>query len=280
MKSNKNYIRIALAQMDVGGNRDDNIARAKKLILRAAKSKANIICLPELFSYMGSFHDPKSVAETMMGPSLTMLREKALEHKLFIVGGSILMKAGKGLPTNTCFMIGPRGEIISKYSKMHLFDIDVPGKIRFLESGVMQPGKSVSVAKTPFGGVGFAICNDLRYPEVFRKLSLAGARIIFVPAAFTKFTGRDHWLSLNRVRAIENQCYIIAVNQSGINHSGVHFFGSSIVIDPWGKVLKEGKADGDQLMTCKIDLNLVDKIRKELPALKKVRRSYPIHIYK
>ena len=276
---NTDHIKIALAQMDVGANRDDNLTRAKALISRAATRKADIVCLPELFSYMGSFHDPRSVAETMNGPSLTMLRENALKRKIFIVGGSILIKNPRGLPTNTCFTIDPNGKIVAKYSKIHLFDINIPGKIKFLESKIMHPGKSVSVVQTPFGKLGFAICNDLRYQEVFRKMSLAGCRIIFVPAAFTKFTGRNHWIALNRVRAIENQCYIVAVNQSGVNTTGVHFFGSSIICDPWGEVLKEARPDGDQLLTCNIDLKFVDKIRRQLPALTKVRKSYPVRTY-
>jgi len=109
---------------------------------------------------------------------------------------------------------------------------------------------------------------------------LAGARIIFVPSAFTKFTGRDHWIALNRVRAIENQCFIAAVNQSGKNADGVHFFGSSMIIDPWGRVLKEGPSKGDAIVTCAIDLSLVDKIRRNLPALKKVRDFYRIKFFK
>jgi deaminated glutathione amidase len=278
--NNTKHISVSLAQLDVGPDRTDNLNRAKKLVSRAAKRGSDIVCLPELFSYMGSFHDPNSVAETESGPSLSMLRELADRHKIFIVGGSILMKRRQGLPSNTCFMIDHGGKIVSRYSKMHLFDIEIPGKIKFLESKFMCPGRSVSVTNSRFGKLGAAICNDLRYPELFRKMSIAGCRIIFVPAAFTKFTGRDHWIALNRVRAIENQCYIVAVNQSGMNTTGVHFFGSSLIIDPWGKVLKEARPDGDQLITCKIDLGFVDKIRKQLPALAKIRKSYPLHQYK
>ena len=269
-------LRVALVQLDVGPDRQDNLQRALKLIGKTAKRGADIVCLPELFSYMGSFAQPIRAAETRQGPSISAIRKAARDFDLYIVAGSILERAPRGLPLNTCYFIGPSGRIVSRYSKLHLFDIDVPGRIHFHESKTMQVGKHATVATTPFGMAGFAICNDLRYPELFRKMALAGARIIFVPSAFTRFTGRDHWIALNRVRAIENQCYIVAVNQSGKNVAGVHFFGSSLAVDPWGKVLREGPPGGDALINCDINLSLVDKIRRQLPALKKVRYSYPL----
>jgi predicted amidohydrolase len=275
-KKRRTKLRVALVQLDVGPDREDNLDRALKLIARAAKRNADIVCLPELFSYMGSFARPKQAAEPRLGLSISTMRKAARDFGLYIVAGSILERAPRGLPLNTCYFIGPSGRIISRYSKLHLFDIDIAGKIHFHESKAMQTGRHITVVNTPFGMVGFAICNDLRYPEIFRKMALAGARIIFVPSAFTKFTGRDHWIALNRVRAIENQCYIIAVNQSGKNISGVRFFGSSIIVDPWGKVLREGPPKGDAIITCDLNLLLVDKIRRQLPALKKVRRLYPI----
>lgn len=241
---------------------------------------AQLICLPELFSYMGSFRHPRRIAEDVRGPSIAMLRRLAEEYAIHIVAGSILERRPGRLPLNTCFFLGPDGGTISRYSKLHLFDIRVPGKIRFEESRCMRPGSHASVAWTPFGMVGFAICNDLRYPELFRRMALAGARIIFVPSAFTKFTGRDHWIALNRVRAIENQCYIVAVNQSGKNSGGVRFFGSSLVADPWGKVVKEGPPRGDSIIACTIDLKRVDLIREQLPALRKVRKSCRLRVWR
>lgn len=274
-----NSPKLALIQIDVGQDRLKNLAVAKSLITKAARGGASFVCLPELFSYMGHFHPPCAAVETVNGPSISLLRELARKYHIYIVAGSILEKSGKRLPLNTCFMIGPKGEIISRYSKMHLFDINIPGRIKYCESDSMRPGMRVSIARTPFGVVGFAICNDLRYPEIFRKMVLAGARVIFVPAAFTKFTGRDHWLALTRVRAIENQCYIVAVNQSGRNADGVRFFGASVVVDPWGRVICEGPARGNSVLSQTIDLKLVDKIRKDLPALKKIHRTYPIRVY-
>ena len=267
---------MALVQLDVGPDRDDNLRRAKKLCAQAARRGADVICLPELFHFMGIFHHPCAAAETADGPSIAAMREIAKRHRVHVVAGSILERRGRGLPLNTCFFIAPDGRIAARYSKMHLFDLKIPGRIRFLESHTMRPGSHATVMSTGFGTFGFAICNDLRYPELFRRMVKAGAEVIFVPSAFTRFTGRDHWLALARVRAIENQCYIVAVNQSGKNMEGVHFFGSSLVVDPWGKVLKEGPLTGDKVLSCKIDPSLVSELRSQLPALKKIRKKYPL----
>lgn len=284
-KAASQKVTIALAQMDVGPDRKKNLRRALRMVADAAKEKAAIICLPELFDYMGSFKKPKEIAETRRGEAMTALREAAEKHGLYIVAGSILEKNPHDLPANACYLIDPHGGFAARYAKMHLFDIEVPGKIRFRESEYMRPGKHVTVAEMPIRlkdgtqrrtTIGFGICNDLRYPELFRKMALAGAKLIFLPAAFTKFTGRDHWLSLIRVRAIENQCFVCAVNQSGKNADGVRFFGASCAVDPWGKVLAEAPPKGNALVTATIDLALVDRIRRQLPALRKIHRTYPL----
>ena len=214
-----------------------------------------------------------------------MLCKIAKSHRCFIVGGSILERNKKSLPLNTTFLIGRKGEVLSKYSKLHLFDYavrggksyyDVSGDISYEESKAMSSGKNLTVAKTPFGKVGFAICNDLRYPEMFRKLTLAGCNIIFNCSAFTERTGKEHWRSLNRVRAFENQLYIVSTNQSGYNADGLKYYGHSMVVDPWGKVLIEGPPNGDVILYTKIDLGMIKEIRSRLPALRKVRKSYRV----
>jgi predicted amidohydrolase len=170
---------------------------------------------------------------------------------------------------------------------MHLFDFEerppLPLRERegvrgiiYLESKAMAAGKNLTVAKTPFGKIGFVICNDLRYPEAFRKLTLAGCRIIFNSSAFTERTGKEHWHGLNRVRAFENQLYIVSTNQSGHNADGVKYYGHSIVVDPWGNIVTEGPSDGDVILYADIDLGKVDEIRKQLPALKKIHKKYTI----
>ncbi len=272
MSKRRRIFKVGLVQLDVGPDIRDNLRRARLLCERAARRGADLICLPELFNYMGDFHHPCEAAEKVAGPSISMLRNLAAEHRVHIVAGSILERRGRRLPLNTCFLIGPDGEILARYSKMYLFDIDIPGRIHYSESRVMRPGSHATVARTKLGTFGFAICNDLRYPELFRRMISAGSEVIFLPSAFTRFTGRDHWLTLTRARAIENQCYIVAVNQSGRNAEGVRFFGSSVVVDPWGRVLKEAPAKGDAMLICPIDLNAVARLRKQLPAVKKIRK--------
>lgn len=270
----------ALIQLDVGPDREENLEKTERLCRQAAMRGADLICLPELFSFMGDFHPPCPAAETVRGPSVATLRRVAREHRVHICGGSILERSGKGLPLNTCCFIGPDGEVKARYSKLHLFDILIPGKIHYAESHAMRPGRHATVVQTPWGVMGVAICNDLRYPELFRRMVAAGAEVIFVPAAFTAFTGRDHWVTLLRARAIENQCFVVAVNQSGKNIHGVRFFGASLVCDPWGRILVEGPPTGDRVLTCDIDLELARRLRKELPALGKIRPRIPLKTFR
>lgn len=271
--------KAALVQMDVGPDIHDNLERAYGLCRKARGRGGDILCLPELFSYMGHFHDPRELALTIGRRSLDALKAMASDFRSYIVGGSVLEPQRRGLPRNTCYFVSPKGKIVSKYSKIHPFDIHVPGKIRFEESKYTQAGKTVSLADTPFGKIGFAICNDIRYPEIFRRLVLAGAETIFITAAFTKFTGREHWIALNKVRAVENQCFIVSVNQSGKNIDGVRFFGSSLACDPWGNVIAEAPGKGDAVIIVDIETSMLKRIRRELPALKKIRKSYPVKCY-
>lgn len=269
-------VKIALIQLDVGADKSANLEKAEYYCREAARSGVDVIALPEMWNWMGPFSETKKAAETKDGPAITMLRSVAHEFGCHIVAGSILEKQKKGLPLNTTFFIGKKGEIVARYSKMHLFDLEIPGEIKYLESKAMAPGKNLSVAKTPFGKIGFVICNDLRYPEAFRKLTLAGCKIIFNSSAFTERTGKEHWHGLNRVRAFENLIYIVSTNQSGHNADGVKYYGHSMVVDPWGKVIVEGPADGDVILYATIDLGKVGEIRKQLPALKKIHKSYAI----
>ncbi len=279
MTRGRDRFRVGLIQLDVGPGREKNLKKAERLCRQAARRGADLICLPELFSFMGDFHPPCPAAETIRGPSVAMLKAIAREYRVFICGGSILERSGRGLPLNTSFFIDRRGKVIARYSKLHLFDIEIPGKIRYAESHAMRPGRHATVVQTPFGIAGVAICNDLRYPELFRRMVAAGAEVIFVPAAFTAFTGRDHWVTLLRARAIENQCYVVAVNQSGRNIHGVRFFGASLVADPWGRILVEGQATGDRVLTCEIDLGLARTLRSQLPALSKIRPRTPLKTF-
>lgn len=282
------HIKIALVQLDVGADKSANLEKAEYYCREAARSGVDIIALPEMFNWMGPFNKTREVAEDENGPTITMLKRIAKEFKCYIVGGSILenrnkrqvsdyppRRGGVGLlPLNTTFFMGPRGEIICKYSKLHLFDLHIPGQMSYFESKAMVPGKYLSVAKTHFGKVGFAICHDLRYPEVFRKQMMAGCIIIFNSSAFTEKTGKEYWHALNKVRAVENQIYMVSTNQSGHNAEGVKYYGRSLVVDPWGKIVTEGPPDGDVILYTAINLKKVDEIRKQLSTIKKIHKKY------
>jgi len=277
MKVGKNReVRIALIQLDVGADKKANIEKALHYCHEAARNGADIIALPEMFNWMGPFEKSREAAEDENGPSITMLKKIAHEHHCYIVAGSILERQRKDLPLNTTFFLGRKGEVLARYSKMHLFDLKIQGGIDYQESKAMSQGKKLAIARTPFGNIGFAICNDLRYPEVFRTLTIAGSEMIFISSAFTEKTGREHWHALNRVRAFENQVYIISTNQSGHNADGIKYFGHSMVVDPWGRMVVEGPPDGDVILYAEIELKKVEQIRRQLPALKKIRRTYSI----
>ena len=276
MTAKKKHVRIALIQLDVGADKKVNLEKAEHYCREAAREGVDIIALPEMWNWMGPFEKTKLAAEEERGPSITMLGQIARKQKCFIVAGSILEAQKKGLPLNTTFFLGRKGEVLARYSKMHLFDLRIQGDIDYQESKAMSHGKKLAFARTPFGNIGFAICNDLRYPEVFRTLTLAGCEMIFISSAFTEKTGREYWHSLNRVRAFENQVFIISTNQSGHNANGVKYFGHSLAVDPWGKLVVEGPSDGDVILYTEIDLSKIAIIRRQLPALKKIHEHYRV----
>ena len=171
---------------------------------------------------------------------------------------------------NTSVLIGPGGELLATYRKIHLFDIDIRGGAVLRESRTVAAGDRPVMVQTALGGLGLSICYDLRFPELYRRLALAGAQVLFVPAAFTAYTGPHHWLPLLRARAIENQCWVVAPAQVGNHGAGRVSHGESAVIDPWGKVTARKRA-GQGLLQAEIDLGAVDRVRRGLPCLEHVR---------
>ena len=170
------------------------------------------------------------------------------------------------LPFNTSVLINPNGKIVTKYRKIHLFDIRLKGK-EILESGRNQAGKNPKLAKIENIKAGLSICYDLRFPELYRHYSRAGAKIICIPSSFTRLTGEAHWHTLIKARAIENLSYVIAPNQAGIGSGGIKTYGHSLIVDPWGKILAEGPANGETVIFADIDLEYLKQVRKNLPAL-------------
>ena len=264
-------LKIAAIQMNSGCDKEKNLAQAKNLITLAIKKKAKFIVLPEVFNYRGKLSKAIKIAEFIPGHSTNFISELAKKYKAWILIGSLMeiVGAGRGLPSkpfNTSVLINPQGKIVAKYSKIHLFDIKLKGK-EILESSRNQAGKNPKLAKVENIKVGLSICYDLRFPELYRYYSKSGAQIICIPSSFTKTTGEAHWHTLIKARAIENFAYVIAPNQAGTGSGGVKTFGHSLIVDPWGKVLAEGPANGEAIIFAEIDLNYLEKIRKDLPAL-------------
>ena len=207
------------------------------------------------------------------GPSVSFLKKFAMEHGVALIGGSIPLKtSSKSKVTNTCIAFDAKGRAIGRYDKLHLFDVSLNDENTFTESKYIKPGISAVTVRL-FGHVmGLSICYDLRFPELYRALVLRGAEILFVPSAFTLYTGKDHWESLLRARAIENQSYVVAPAQYGKHSSHRTSYGRTIIIDPWGQILSQCQ-DKPGLITCEIDFDYLDDIRKRLPCLEHIRRE-------
>ena len=245
-----------------------NLANAFQGVRRAAKAGARLVVLPERFPYYGMRADlARASADTVPGHLCNQLSDLARDLGIVLVAGSFLEKAPpKRKLYNTCVAFDPFGQVLAQYRKIHLFDA---GSVR--ESGFMLPGEEPVVTDTPVGRLGLTICYDVRFPELYRELAWQGAEIMTVVAAFPPRTGRAHWLTLLRARAIESQCYVVAANHCG-RVPGCATYGHSAIVDPWGKVLAE--ADGRPgVITARVDLGYVEEVRTKLPSLALSRKK-------
>ena len=230
--------RIALAQMNSGEQLQKNLDQAMKLVEEAADLGAALIAFPETFLFIGARKDLSTIAEQIPGNITSIFREIAIKHNISILLGSIIEKSPDTSEKyyNTSVLMDGAGEIIGQYRKIHLFDIELP-HFRFYESDTYIPGSSIVTCEHEIAKIGMTICYDLRFPSLYSKLADNGAQLIFVPAAFTLETGKDHWMALLKARAIENQVYIAAPAQFGKHQGNRSTYGNSVVIDPWGTVL-------------------------------------------
>jgi predicted amidohydrolase len=262
-----NYL-VAAAQMTSTADRARNVDTALRLVGEAADLGAKLVGLPENFAFMGPEEQRLAGAETLEGPTLSALREVAARRRIFVVAGSIAERVADPKKTaNTSVLIADDGSIVAAYRKIHLFDVNIPDGARYAESEVVVPGDMAIVAPTALGRIGLTICYDLRFPELYRKLAGFGAQLITIPAAFTLFTGKDHWEVLVRARAIENLAYVIAPAQVGRHSANRQTFGNAMVVDPWGVVLARC-ADGEGVCVAPFSRARLEKVRQELPALK------------
>jgi predicted amidohydrolase len=245
-----------------------NLKEAKDWVRHATGRGARVVVLPEVFIWRGEKKREREFAETIPGPSSTALAELARGLGIYLLAGSILEAIpGSEKAYNTSLLFDPSGQIVASYRKIHLFDVDLANGTSLRESATREYGEAVVVAHTELCSMGLSVCYDLRFPELYRSLAIKGAEIIFVPSAFTAFTGQAHWEALLRARAIENQVYVIAPDQFGKSAKSFETHGHSMIVDPWGKILAE-LPDGAGVITAEIDLDYLTKVRAELPSLK------------
>jgi predicted amidohydrolase len=260
-------LRVACVQLNAAQSKADNIERAERLVAEAAATGADLLLLPEKWTGIGPPDLIRSVAESLDdGEATAAMRGWAARYGITLVGGSIVeRREGHGKLSNTSIVIDPSGEIVAVYRKIHMFDVEVGGHV-YRESETEDPGDRPVTTEVEGWKLGLTICYDLRYPELYRLLAVDGCEALTVPAAFTLFTGKDHWEVLLRARAIENQCYVVAANQWGSFADGKAAYGRSSIVDPWGIVLAQAP-DEDCVISAELDRARLEDIRRRLPSL-------------
>lgn len=263
-------MKVAAIQMTSGPDVAANLQQAGALLKQARERGAVLAVLPENFAFMGlKDADKRAVGEAEgRGPIQEFLAATARDLKLWVVGGTMPMTVeGDGRVAAASLVFDDSGKRVARYDKIHLFDVDIPGKAEtYRESAHVAPGRTPVIVDTPVGKLGLSVCYDMRFPELFRRLSAAGAQIITVPSAFTGPTGRAHWETLLRARAIENLCHVIAPAQSGFHPNGRETYGDSMIIDHWGAVLQR-LPRGQGCVVADVDLNRQAAARTSFPAL-------------
>ena len=263
-------MRVAAIQLNATDDRDRNLEVAESLVRDAAAAGADLVALPEKWTFLGPPEGIVAAAEPLSGPSMRAASAWARELGIHLLAGSYPERpAGNEKPFNTSVMLGPDGEILSVYRKLHMFDVEVGG-VTYRESEAEDPGDEIVV--TDVGGLltGLSVCYDLRFPELYRIMALRGARLFTVPAAFTERTGRDHWEVLLRARAIENQAFVLAPNQIGEAPPHYRSYGHSMIVDPWGLVIARAP-DTEGFVSAELDLESQERIRDSLPSLRNRR---------
>jgi deaminated glutathione amidase len=261
-------LRVACVQLNASESKADNIERAGRLVARAASTGADLVVLPEKWNGIGPPDFLRANAETLEdGETVEAMSSWARDHKVTLVGGSIAeRREGREKLSNTCVVFDSEGEITAVYRKIHMFDVEVGGHV-YRESETEEAGdETAPITDVEGWKLGLTVCYDLRFPELYRILAVEGAEVITVPAAFTLFTGKDHWELLLRARAVENQCYVVAADQWGTHGDGKASFGRSTIVDPWGIVLAQAP-DEDVVITAELDRARMEQVRRALPSL-------------
>jgi len=261
---------VAAIQMTSGPEVAANLDQARPLLEEAARRGARLAVLPENFAFMGLRDaDKRAVGEIEgSGPIQDFLAETARRLQMWIVAGTVPLRSGQdGRVAAASLVYDAAGARAARYDKIHLFDVDIPGRAeRYRESAHVAPGSRIAIVDTPVGKLGLSVCYDVRFPELFRRLSAAGAQLLTVPSAFTSPTGRAHWEVLLCARAIENLCYVIAPAQSGFHPNGRETYGDSMIVDYWGRVLQR-LPRGRGCVVAPVDLRQQAQVRENFPAL-------------
>ena len=260
-------LRVALVQLEARHDVEANIARAATLA-REAAAAADLVVLPEYVQYRGTAAGFRASARPVPGPTTAPFADIARQHGCWILAGSHAEASGDpARPYNTAVLFNRSGEVVARYRKLHLFDVAVDDGPSDHESARVTAGDRAVVVDVDGSGLGLSICYDLRFPELYRALCMAGAEILAVPAVFTERTGRDHWEVLLRARAIENGAYVIAAAGCGAGGPGaIAAWGHSMVVDPWGRVVAQAGMD-EAIVRAELDLSLVAAARRQIPAL-------------
>ena len=265
--------KAAMIQMRSGLTPAANIDAAARLIQEAKDAGADYVLTPEMTNLLAAKREQlfATVVEEAKDTSLSALRELARRLGIIVHVGSLAIRSGPERAANRSFLIGADGVIAARYDKIHMFDVDLANGESYRESNSYAPGESAVLADLPWGRLGLTICYDLRFPALFRALAEAGASFLAIPSSFTKQTGEAHWHVLNRARAIENGCFVLAAAQGGKHENGRETFGHSLIVDPWGRVLAEGGTEPG-IILAEIDPAAAATARARIPSLQHGRR--------
>jgi predicted amidohydrolase len=262
-------MRVALCQMRSGDDVETNVALAERLLGEAADGDADLASLPEVFTYLGAVAGRVTAAEPVPGPTTARLAAIAKARRMWVHGGSLIESAGDHRYA-TSVLLDRDGELVATYRKIHLYDVDLPEQPPFRESATFSPGDRLVTHQTDVGRLGLSVCYDVRFPELYRRLMVMGAEILLVPAQFQYETGKVHWETLLRARAIENQCFVVAPGQWGTfgpPEHGRRSYGNSMAVDPWGRVLVRAPDEGDGVWFADLDMAELRRVRQVLPSL-------------
>jgi deaminated glutathione amidase len=263
----KSYL-VAAIQMNSLPDLAHNLAQAEELIDLAARRGAELMSLPENFSFLGDEAAKMEQAATIAEESEKFLKTMAQRYQVTLLGGGYPVPVGNGKVYNTALLVDPTGQVVSRYEKTHLFDVSLPDGVHYQESESVLAGTQLPsiYPSKDLGKLGLSVCYDVRFPELYRHLSQMGAEVLFVPAAFTAYTGKDHWQVLLQARAIENTCYVVAAAQTGRHNSIRQSHGHAMIVDPWGTVLSDA---GDEIgvAIAAVEPARLEQVRRQMPAL-------------